>query len=368
MINSILNKVHGPLGEDDFLEPLSILLLDHKNESRFNLLGQFSTHQAILNQLKNRSKLYQFVNNRNLPKASNPIIVSGLPRSGTTFLFDLLHCDPSLRGPLTWEIFQMMPITNNKLNKTKKVFKTKLKLSLIKALMPNLMNMHSMSAYLPEECQQIMSIDFKSISWAYNAKAPKYEAYLKTCDYTSAILWHSRFLQALETVQKPKNWLLKDPCHIQHIPELLKFYPKAKFIFIHRDPVDAIPSISNLTSHIRLPFTKKVNKKEIGNSALSFWGNAVHKFLADRALLNKQQYIDIDFSNFIHNPIESIQTIYGHFGLQLSKASLINMNQYLDDQSLKKKYKHEYVMNDFDLNATKINEIFSKYISQFNLI
>jgi len=366
-VNSILNKVNGPLGEDEFLEPLSILLLDHKNASGFNLLGQFSTRQAILNQLKNRSKLYQFINNKNLPKASNPIIVSGLPRSGTTFLFDLLHCDPSLRGPLTWEIFQMMPITNNELNKTKKVFKTKLKLRLIKALMPNLMKMHTMSAYLPEECQQIMSIDFKSISWAYNAKVPEYEAYLKTCDYTSAILWHSRFLQALETVQKPKNWLLKDPCHIQHIPELLKIYPNAKFIFIHRNPVDAISSISSLISHIRTPFTKNINRSEIGINALSFWKNATDCFLEDRKLIEKENYIDIRFKDFVANPLEQALSVYQALGLEINQQNKKRMKNYIYKQTQQKRAQHNYALKDFGLRQEKIEDLFKEYRTKFDL-
>jgi hypothetical protein len=366
-INSILNRVNGPLGEDDFIEPLSILLSDYKNASEFNALGQFSMHQTVLSQLKNRSKLYQFVDNKNLPKVSNPIIVSGLPRSGTTFLFDLLHCDISLRGPLTWEIFQMMPITNSGINKTTKVFKTKMKLLLIKALMPDLMRMHAMSAYLPEECQQIMSIDFKSISWAYNANVPESEAFLKTGDYTSAILWHSRFLQALETAHKPKNWLLKDPCHIQHIPELLKIYPGSKFIFIHRDPVDTIPSISSLTSHLRSPFAKNIDTVEIGINALSFWKNAIDCFLEDRKLIARDNYVDINFKDFIAAPLEQILAAYQSLGLEVSQQNKTQMKDYIDKQSSKKITQHKYTLKDFGLSQKQVEDSFQEYRMKFDL-
>ena len=366
-INTILNRISGPLGEDDFMEPLSILLSDYKNASKFNAVGQFSMHQTVLSQLKNRSKLYQFINNRNLPKASNPIIVSGLPRSGTTFLFDLLHCDNSLRGPLTWEIFQMMPITNSGISKNIKVFKTKLKLHLIKLLMPDLMRMHPMSVHLPEECQQIMSMDFKSISWTYNANVPEYEAFLKACDYTSAILWHSRFLQALETVHKPKNWLLKDPCHIQHIPELLKIYPSSKFIFIHRDPVDTIPSISSLISHTRAPFTKNINKTEIGINTLSFWKNAIDCFLEDRRLIASDNYVDINFKDFIAAPLEQTLTACKNLGLEVSQQNKTRMEDYIDKQSSKKTMRHKYTLKDFGLSQKQVEDSFQEYRTNFDL-
>ncbi len=355
--------VNGPLGEDDFIEPLSILLSDHKNKSNLNATGQFLMQKTILSQLKNRSKLYQFIDSRSLPKVSSPIIVSGLPRSGTTFLFDLLQCDTNLRAPLTWEIFDMMPIANTKSIKLFKIFKTKLKLMLIKSLMPNLMNMHPMDASLPEECQQIMSIDFKSIFWAYSANVPEYEALLRTCDYSSAILWHSRFLQALETVDKPKNWLLKDPCHIQHIPEILQIYPDAKFIFIHRNPLEVIPSISSLTSHLREPFTKNINKVDIGQKALSFWKNAIERFILDRNLIPKKQVIDISFSNLIVDPLKNISSIYKAFGFYLNIENQETMQQYLNKQ--KKLSKHQYGYDEFGLEADSIKTSFKKYIDMY---
>ena len=355
--------VNGPLGEDDFIEPLSILLSDHNNKSKFNTSGHFLMQQQILNQLKNRSKLYQFVNKRNLSKVSGPVIVSGLPRSGTTFLFDLLQCDTNFRAPLTWEIFEMMPIANTMPIKLLKIFKTKLKLRVIKTLIPKLINMHPMDANLPEECQQIMSIDFKSIFWAYSANVPEYEAFLKTCDYSSAILWHSRFLQALETVHKPKNWLLKDPCHIQHIPEILKIYPDARFIFIHRDPLEVIPSISSLTSHLRAPFTKNINKAEIGQKALSFWKNAIDSFISDRSLIPKKQVIDISFNNLIVDPLKNISLIYKAFGLYLNIENQETMQQYLNKQ--KKISKHQYTYDEFGLEADIIKASFKKYIDMY---
>lgn len=355
--------VKGPLGEDDFIKPLSILLSDHKKKSKLNASGQFLMQQLILSQLKNRSKLYQFVNSRNLSKVSGPVIVSGLPRSGTTFLFDLLQCDTNFRAPLTWEIFEMMPIANSISIKLLKILKTKLKLRLIKTLMPNLMNMHPMDASLPEECQQIMSIDFKSIFWAYSANVPEYEALLKTCDYSSSILWHSRFLQALETVDKPKNWLLKDPCHIQHIPEILKIYPDAKFIFIHRDPLEAIPSISSLTTHLRTPFTKNINKVEIGQKALSFWKNAIDCFMLDRNLIPKEQVIDIGFNNLITDPLKNISSIYKAFGLYLNIENQETMQQYLNKQKIISK--HEYSYDEFGLDAHVIKASFKKYIGMY---
>ena len=91
-IDSLLNKVNLPLGEETYREPLSVLLKDYENHSNLTRLGSLSVQRGLVKILQSRGRLFQFIHNNNLEEPSSPIIVSGLPRSGTTYLFDLLHC------------------------------------------------------------------------------------------------------------------------------------------------------------------------------------------------------------------------------------------------------------------------------------
>ena len=100
-IDSLLNKINLPLGEETYKEPLSILIKDYENHSSLTKLGSLSVQRGIVKTLESRGRLFQFINNNNLAEPSVPIIVSGLPRSGTTYLLDLLHCSDEFRGPLT---------------------------------------------------------------------------------------------------------------------------------------------------------------------------------------------------------------------------------------------------------------------------
>ena len=89
-LDSVLKKINLRLGEEDFKEPLSILLDDYSNASNLNRLGALTFENGIKEKLKARAKLLNFVNSNNLEEPSSPIIISGLPRSGTTYLFDLM--------------------------------------------------------------------------------------------------------------------------------------------------------------------------------------------------------------------------------------------------------------------------------------
>ncbi len=365
-IDSVLKKINLPLGEDDFKEPLSILLDDYSNASNLNRLGTLTFENGIKEKLRARAKLLDFVNSNNLEEPSSPIIISGLPRSGTTYLFDIMYCSEIFRGPLTWELFEMMPVARSQYQRAYKQIKTELRLALFRALVPKLMNIHHMKSNLPEECQLITALDFKSISFAYSARVPNYQRFIGHCDYSSAFIWHKRFLQAMETTKKPSYWLLKDPCHIQHIEEILNVYPNAKFVFIHRSPIEVIGSISSLTFNLRSAFSKRIDRIGLGKESLSFWSEASKKLLLQRCQIPSSNMVDIDFLDFTHDPIGVIESIFRNFNIDSNKETREKMLSFTE-QKTQLSNKHNYSLDEFGLKDDQVNEAFSAYKSEFNI-
>ena len=92
----MLGNLDGNLGEDDYSEPLEILVDSANKNNEFNLFGSIAFKNQLKNRLKMRSKLYEYIKDKDLPDISDPIFVTGLPRSGTTFLFNLLAFDEKL--------------------------------------------------------------------------------------------------------------------------------------------------------------------------------------------------------------------------------------------------------------------------------
>ena len=172
----MLGSLDGQLGEDDYTEPLSILIDSANKNNTFNLFDQL-----LLNQLKDRLKvrreIYKIVKDKNLPTPADPIFVTGLPRSGTTFLFNLLALDSNHRSPLYWEIMNPVPLAKTLLQR--KWRKNKINFQLKSEQLSQLRAMHHIRGETPEECMLIATMNVRSIVFLCMADVPEYAEYLK---------------------------------------------------------------------------------------------------------------------------------------------------------------------------------------------
>ena len=360
---SLLSKFKGNLGEDDYKEPLSILLDSLNNEANLSLIGKTALRYQIKSHLKIRSKIFEFLEGKELEKPASPIFVIGLPRSGTTFLFNLLSLDSNHRSPLAWEMFFPFPIVEqNTKGYKRRVKKTDFMMFFQRKLIPGLDLVHPIQSTDPEECLLITPFSLKSLLYSYMARIPSYEDYLKQTDHASVFLWHSRFLQVLESFQRPKRWLLKDPGHIGRLHEILAVYPEASFIQIHRDPVETIPSICSLTEKTRRPFTKRINKNEIGARTLSYWEGSLAKGEKEKSNISQDKFINLKFEDFIVKPIEQIKVIYSQLDLNLDKETERKMVDFVQNFEKVEKAKHSYELSEFGLSKESVQNTLSKYI------
>ena len=361
---SLLSKIEGNLGEDDYKEPLSILLDSLNNEANLSLIGKIALRYQISSHLKIRSKIFEFVNNKELKKPAPPIFVIGLPRSGTTYLFNLLSLDSNYRSPLVWEMFFPFPlIKQDPVEYKRRIRKTNSMLFFQKKLISDLDVVHPILATDPEECLLITPFSLKSLLYSYMARIPSYESYLKKADHSSVFLWHSRFLQVLESFDRPHRWLLKDPGHIGRLSEILASYPDASFIQIHRDPVETIPSICSLTEKTRSPFTKEIDKNEIGQKTLSYWKESLAKGEKDKSFISKDKFINVKFDDFIVDPIGEIKKIYLGLNLDLNKETEKKMLDFVNEFKKGEKTRHTYGLSEFGLSEESVQNTLSKYIS-----
>ena len=370
-MNFLLNKelttfgLQNRLGDNDYLEPLSILMDSLRTEAKLTLFGSFAVSYLINNQLRTRAKINSFINSNKMPEPSSPIFIMGLPRSGTTFLFHLLGLDHDHRSPYFWEILhpQSLSRKNSKGGKMK-IRRTVTELLLLNKLIPEMRLVHPINSNFPEECTLLTAFGIKSYSYIYIANIPQYEKYLRTADFSSGFLWHSRFLQMLEHSKKPLRWLLKDPNHIEHLPEILNQYPDAIFIHIHRDPVESLGSICSVTSKVRAGFSKRVEDHEIGNNTLMYWENALNKYLKSRVTIDKNRIFDLKYQDLVQNPLRQVQMIYSHFGLKMSPGFEEDIVKFLGESSKLRKGKHNYNLKAFGLNKNQVRNKLKLYMEE----
>jgi hypothetical protein len=358
-VKDILDSIKGDLGEEDYLEPLEILVDSLNEEANLSYFGVLGAKFQISNHLKTRVKILDYVKSHSLNQPSAPIFVMGLPRSGTTHLFNLLSQNSDHRSALFWEIMYPLPLAKEgSFGQMKKLLQTKLAIFFKNRFSPGLDDLHYIEATSPEECLLIKTLSLRSMVYVYMANIPSYQQYIQRVDFLPAFQWHKRFLQCLEVQEKPKRWLLKDPCHLEHIPEILKTYPDARFIHIKRDPSETIPSICSLTAMVRSGFSSSVDKNLIGSDTLEFWKNVLVKYSNARDTIDSSRLIDVVYEDLITDPISEMKKIYNNFNLDLDIKTENSMVDYLSKSSGGRKSKHVYTPEEFGLTKELIqNEL-----------
>ena len=176
-VNKMLGNLEGQLGEDDYTEPLNILINSANKNNTFNLFGSVAFNNQLKDRLMVRKDLFKLVNKMNLPEPADPIFVTGLPRSGTTFLFNLLALDGNHRSPLYWEIMAPLPLAKKNNQKVWRERKINLELKFARTIIPKLRAMHHIRAQTPEECELIATMNVRSFVYMCMADVPGFIEY-----------------------------------------------------------------------------------------------------------------------------------------------------------------------------------------------
>ena len=365
-VKSMLRGLDGKLGNDDYIEPLEILVDSVNKHNKFNIFGKVAFNHQLKNRLKMRKMLNELHENNNFDQPADPVFVIGLPRSGTSLLFNLLSLDIAHRSPMYWEIMHLMPLAKTQTARKRREFKTNTELKLAKTIIPKLRAIHTIRATTPEECQQIATMNIRSFVYMCMADVPEYVEYLKSTSFDSVFKWHKKFYQALELNGKPTRWLLKDPSHIGHIPQILKEYPNAKFIHIHRDPAESVASFCSLTKNVRLAFSKKIDTNGIGKTVIDFWNHNLSRGMEDRKLLSSDQIVDIQYSEFVKNPLDHIKNTYQQLNFDMNIQTENKIQKYLEQDTNILKPEHRYTLDEFGLNQNDIDGQFKEYILNYD--
>lgn len=361
-------------GEDDFHEPLTLLLRGLEQEAQLSTLGRIMARGDIVRTLQNRLQMVDLLKKH--PEIEEqpiikPVFVVGPPRSGTTIFHDLMVMDKDNRVPLAWETSYPLPPPETATYATDpRIAKVQADLDRVDQLLPEFKKMHPMGAQRAQECVTMTAIDFTSMIYAVQYFVPSYDWWVVEHDMHSALKWHRRFLQILQWKAPGKRWALKSPQHLWHLEHVHREYPDARFVQTHRDPVKSVISTSNLSAelqslasdHADLPQIAKYYAKALAQG----YNNTVDYRSSGK--LPSDQVVDLYFSDFVRDQVGTVRRAYEHFDLTLTPEAAGAMQQFLDDNPADKFGKHVYRLEDTHLNLEAMREDFSRYESYFNVL
>jgi len=324
------------LGEDSWREGLDRLLDDLDGHARLNDLGRTIVEGEVAGYLTTRLRIMDW-RHRHREVADGavdrPIVIVGQPRTGTTILYDLLAQDPSNRAPLTWEVDQPVPPPETATYTTDpRIAEADAIAAMPDLIIPGFTDFHPLGATLAQECVRMTASDFRSMMFPLQYDIPGYDRWLlHEADMAPTYRWHRIFLQHLQSRHAGDRWLLKSPCHLWSLGELLDEYPDALVIQTHRDPVRVISSVSALAALLRSMASDDASVAVAGAEYAEDIILGLDRSVAARldGTLPADQVVDVQFAEFMADPFATIGTVYDALGLEFTAEAEARMRTFL---------------------------------------
>lgn len=339
-------------------EPLSILLNAIEEEAELNFMGQLMARQIVRAALTNRLKIQsRLTANPELlsTEIERPMFIIGYPRTGTTLLHSLLDLGTEHRTLKMYEALSPVPPENPGDPKRDPRIKLANKFvgmtHYISAQVPVI---HPLSARGPDECLKLIENTFISPHFLLYFQAPTYWHWLKQQSpesFTPIYAFHRQQLQLLSQGEGGLKWILKAPIHLFFLEALLKTYPDARIIYLHRDPNAAIPSFCSLLAVSRAMASNRVDLRQIGEFALDLYETSYERSAHALAVMNKPERVcDIDYQSLVDDPVATLFHIYEYFGNTPGPQMEKSVRNWLTANPQHKHGVHRYSPEKFSLN------------------
>ena len=353
-----------------FQEPLQNLLRACREEAELSLFGRLATHWDVVRFLSNLLRLRE--EERRAPKIldlriERPIFIAGLPRSGTTFLHSLLAQDHTNFVPRVWQLIHPYPLGGPGARPDLRSRRVARQLRMFGMLAPEFRRMHPIDSSSPQECSEITAHVFASLRFDTTYHIPGYRRWLDGTGHLDAYRFHRRFLQHLaHQAVVAGHWVLKCPDHIFALGALRAVYPDAGVVFVHRDPLAVLPSVARLTEVLRRPFTRRVDKLEIGRQESDRWLAATELMIeaADEERF-EEPILHIHYLNLVGDPLGTVATLYRHFGRPLDPRTAARISRLVEAKPNGGYGTRRSHLEEYGLDPVVEHKRYARYIERF---
>lgn len=299
---------------------------------------------------------------------AQPIFITGLPRSGTTFLHRLMLTDAMNRAPLVWETIYPSPAYGAEQSRIRRVAK---QLKAFEWLAPDFRALHPLEATSPQECSEITSHVFRSLRFDTTYYIPSYRRWLDADvqRHLPGYRFHKRFLQYLQHLDGvQRRWVVKCPEHLFALQAIKAVYPDARIVFVHRDPVKVLLSQARLTEVLRKPFTRQLDPQTLGPDESRRWLDGTERMMAvgDDAGF-PEPVCHVHHMDLISDPVSTVDSVYRHFGMQLPEAAAKGIEAYVAARPRGGYGEHRYHFSDHGLNEEQERARFRPYMVRFGV-
>lgn len=357
-------------GEPDPREGLAVLLETYERAG-LRPGGRKRTRGRILQLLCNRLRVQrafeQHPEIRRIPIRS-PMVLTGLPRTGTSALFNLLAVDSAARPLLTWEGMFPDPLDRPLAPGEEDPRRAGLREYYARQRAKNAEfdKIHFVDADTPEECVLLLAHAFCDVQVGIEPLMSPYREWFESRDLQPAYGYYRDLLRLLDWQRPGKRWLLKSPAHLWALDVLVETFPDCCIVQTHRDPVEILPSYCSMMMAL-MTIREEVDKHALGRAVLDHLSTALERGLRAREAIDPARFLDVDYRLFLQKPLAVAERIYTHFDLPFTAATREAIRCHIAAHPQAKHGRHEYSLEEYGLTAEVVSERFSAYVTRFEL-
>ena len=379
---SILHEASQATGLDDFgsldfVARLELLCDEWGSDTNLVNLGRLSLRNKLLQHAKSRLLIQDVLSRHpeiHAVEVQAPIIVAGLPRSGTTHLLNLMAADSRLRALPLWESYEPIPLPGEaplENGVDPRYQRCEDTWQMMQALSPLLAVMHPMSPDHIHEELELMGPNFSSYNYEWLSVSPRWRDHYYACDQTPHYDYMKTVLKILtwqdgDASGKKTRWVLKCPQHLEQLDVLQKVFPDATIAITHRDPVSVIQSAATM-----LAYGQRINRKQVDLEGLmSYWTDRVIHLLRacvrDHGSLSAERSIDVLFHEFMADDVGMVGKIYAKADLEMTALARSELQTFVDEHKRGKDGRVIYnLRDDFGVEPEQLRALFDFYVTRF---
>lgn len=340
------------------------------NEANLNDMGNVIQHATISNALIQRLKIVDTYKQH--PEIADevvdgPIVILGLPRTGTTALGQLVANDPQFRSLRTWESQAPTPPPEAAIQLTDpRIAQAAEGITMIDQMFPDFRTMNNFDAESATECQDLMGMSFRTYHFDGVVRVPSYVQWLLECDMRETYEFHSDVLKLLQWHCKPNLWHLRTPVHMFALDAFVDVYPNAKFLWSHRDPAKVIGSVCSLISYVRSWSSDYTDPKELGAEQLAWWALATKRAVDFRRKFGDGRFVDVSFADLQSDSVGTVARSYEQLGIEFNDSARARVEGWAAQHKPGQRGTHAYELSEYGLTEDQVREAFSEYLSTYD--
>src|ERR1700712_2022106 len=356
-------------GADDYRERLDVYLAALREISGMTGAGTVNFYSQLLQMLKNRLLLTDLLARH--PEIHDiellpPVVIAGLPRTGTTHLHNLLGAGPTFRTLPYWEGVEPFPLASETgIEPDPRRTRMDVAVQVMNIVMPHFPLMHEMTTEHVHEEIQLLANDLSTMLFETLGDVPRWRRYYQSHDQTTHYEYLATQLKALQFLRGGRRWLLKSPQHLEQLPVLDRVFPGVVVVCTHRDPMPVVLSMIAMITYSARMHRSPVPVEQIAASWVERLDAMLSAFARDRSIIGPERSIDVRFDDFMADELGTTEQIYALAGEPVSSDARNAMANFLAAHQRNRLGRVATSCEMFGVDEADLRQRFAPYASRF---